>query len=98
MSAGCTNTYEETKCRGIALHPASRLNNARQLMVLMNAIFERPLQQRLGFAPSDLLNWRNCDGCSPLYLASLFGAHDAVSILTQAGARVEPDRFGRYPQ
>jgi hypothetical protein len=73
-------------CGGIALHPCCRLGNCRQLRVFLDALSNPEFQVMCGGDPGLIINWRNIDGCTPLYIANLYRQKLISSMLLEAGA------------
>jgi hypothetical protein len=73
-------------CGGIALHPCCRLGNCRQLRVFLDALSNPGFQAMCGDDPGLIINWRNIDGCTPLYIANLYRQKSISSMLLKAGA------------
>jgi hypothetical protein len=81
-------------CGGTVLHPCCRLGNLGQLQLLLRTIQEREVQRRIGLTRTELLNWRNVDGCTPFFIAKLYGQRSAACMMLEAGAdSTIPDRF-----
>lgn len=85
-------------CGGNVLHPCCRLGNIQQLRLLLDSISSQETQQKVPIVSFDLIDGRNLDGCTPLYIARQYKQTEAAQIMLDAGADPTiPDRFGSTP-
>jgi hypothetical protein len=81
-------------CGGNVLHPCCRLGNVQQLQLLLEAIYSESVHKKARIQPTELIEGKNLDGCTPLYVARQYAQPEAARIMLEAGANPTiADRF-----